>query len=205
MIKLLLLEDEEHMRRLLKKRLEAGGYRVDEAVDIKTAARKIQQGEHDIYIMDLVLPDGSSISLLEQFPDKTASRTIIITANPSTSSVVEAIKKGAFNYLEKPVNIQLLNGQVDKIIEINDLKNRYQSVVGQMTSTFTFDSIIHESRQMEAVIKKARILAGTDNTVLIHGETGVGKEVLSHALHNHSLRRNNIFLPLNCAAIPHEL
>ncbi|MCP4157836.1 MAG: sigma-54-dependent Fis family transcriptional regulator, partial [bacterium] len=190
---------------LLKSQLEAQGFEVDEAADLKTAAQKIKKGHHDVFVFDMVLPDGSSISLLEKFKEKVASRTIIVTANPSTSSVVEAIKKGAYNYLEKPVDLDLLLGQLEKIIEINDLRSSYQSVIEEISSNFTFDSIVYESKKMADIIARAKVLANTGNTLLLHGETGVGKEVLAHALHNHSSRSQSIFLPLNCAAIPQEL
>lgn len=78
-------------------------------------------------------------------------------------------------------------------------------MAAEMASNFTFADIIHESKQMEAVIARAQILADTNNTILIQGETGSGKEILSHAIHNHSNRKNNVFIAVNCAAIPTEL
>ncbi|MCP4150401.1 MAG: sigma-54-dependent Fis family transcriptional regulator [bacterium] len=205
MLKVLVIEDVAHMRRLLKGQLEEHGFHVDEAADLKNAVRKIRESVYDIFVMDLLLPDGKCISLLDRFPNETSSRSIIITANPSTSSVVEAIKKGAFNYLEKPVDIDLLVSQIEKVVQLNRLKSRYQSVIDEATDRFTFKKIIFESKQMEAVVSRAEVLAGTGNTILIHGETGVGKEVLSQAIHYHSPRREQVFLPLNCAAIPAEL
>jgi len=205
MIKILIIEDVEHLRKLIKTDLETQGFRVDDAPDLKTAAWKLTQGPYDIIILDLILPDGNGISLLEKFPGKTAGRTIIITANPTIPGVVEAIKKGAYNYLEKPVEPELLAAQINQIIQINCLKNGHRAMSTEMAANFTFDDIIHESKTMQTVIARAAILAGTDNTILLQGETGVGKEVLSHAIHNHSGRKEKIFMPVNCAAIPHEL
>jgi len=189
----------------MKTRLEKQGYRVDTAATMAVAMRKTMMGDYDIFVLDLMLPDGSGIDLLEKFPDKTGSRTIIITANPSIPSVVEAIKKGAYNYLEKPVDPDLLNAQIQKIIEINRLKNGHRSMASEMARDFTFDDIIYESKKMAAVIERAKVLAGTNNTILLQGETGTGKEVLSHAVHRHSSRKDNVFMPINCAAIPEEL
>lgn len=205
MIKILIIEDEEHLRKVTKTQLEMQGFRVDEAADLKTALRKTMQGSYDIFILDLILPDGNGICLLDKFPGKTNSRTIIITANPTIPSVVEAIKKGAYNYLEKPVEPELLISQINKIMEIIRLKNGHRSMASEMAANFTFDDIICESKQMESVIARAKILAGTHNTILIQGETGVGKEVLSRAIHNHSPRKKKVFMPINCAAIPPEL
>lgn len=205
MIKILLIEDVEHLRKLMKAQLDIQGFRVDEAADLETAIRKTRIGTYDIFVLDLILPDGNGIYLLDKFPEKTVSRTIIITANPTIPSVVEAIKKGAYNYLEKPVDTELLKTQIHKVMEICRLKTEHRSMATEMASNFTFDDIVFESKQMESVITRAKILAGTTNTILIQGETGCGKEVLSHAVHNFSTRKENIFLPINCAAIPPEL
>lgn len=205
MIKILLVEDKENLRRLLKMELESEGFRVEEAPDLKTASRKIRQEMFDIFVFDLVLPDGESIILLDKFPHFTKGRTVIITANPTIPSVVSAIRKGAFNYLEKPVEPDLLKAQVEKIIEINRLKNEHEAMSTEVVPEYSFDTIIYESKAMEDVINRAKILAETHNSILIHGETGVGKEVMAHALHNFSPRKNEVFLPLNCAAIPEEL
>ncbi len=178
---------------------------MDDVGDLRSAARKLKQHDYDVIVMDMVLPDGNSISLLEQYPKQTASRTIIITANPTIPGVVEAIKKGAYNYLEKPIDQEVLYAQVDKIVELNRLKFEHQAMATEVLPHYTFDSIIHRSQMMADVIKRAKVLAETDNTILLHGETGVGKEVMAHALHNYSRRKEKIFLPLNCAAIPSEL
>ncbi|MCP4220740.1 MAG: sigma-54-dependent Fis family transcriptional regulator, partial [bacterium] len=205
MIKILVVEDVEHLRELMKSQLETLGYRVDEAADLETAIRKTRMGTYDIFVLDLVLPDGNGIQLLDKFPEKTVSRTIIVTANPTIPSVVEAVKKGAYNYLEKPVDTELLKNQVEKIMEICRLKSEHRAMATEMASNFTFDDIVYQSKQMESVIARAKILAGTTNTILIQGETGCGKEVFSHAMHNFSARKEKVFLPLNCAAIPEEL
>lgn len=178
---------------------------MDEAPDLETADWKIEQTRYDVVILDLKLPDGSGISLLDRHPGELPGRTIVITANATVPSVVEAIKKGAFNYLEKPVDKELLAAQVKNVIEINTLKQEHRVLIDEVASNFTFDQIVFESRKMEEVISRARVLAETGNTILLQGETGCGKEVLSHSIHNSSPRRNEIFLPLNCASIPADL
>jgi len=204
-IKILVVEDQDDFRELVKMQLIQNNCQVDEAPDLKTASWKIEKGSYDVFILDVKLPDGSSIDLFDRYSSKLASKTIIITANPSIPDVVHAIKKGAFNYLEKPVEEELLAAQVKKIVEINQLRSEHQSALSEVISNFTFESIIYESQQMQEVINRAKILAPTDNTVLIQGETGVGKEVLAYSIHNYSNRKNKIFLPLNCASIPTEL
>jgi len=204
-IKILIVEDQEDFRELLRFHLEGQGYLVDEAGDLKNATWKIEKGNYDVIILDLKLPDGNSIDLFDCFPSKLTAKTIIVTANPSISGVVDAIKKGAFNYLEKPIEEELLLAQVKKIVEINRLQNEYKSAINEVAANFTFSDIIYESQQMKDVLSRAEILAKTDNTILIQGETGVGKEILAQSIHRYSHRRQEIFLPLNCASIPMDL
>jgi len=204
-IRILLLEDQADMRELMQWQLEENGCTVDAVSDLKSAARKIDINPYDVFLMDVKLPDGSSISLFDRYQKELSGKTIIITASPSIPDVVNAIKKGAFNYLEKPVEEEMLMAQVRKISEINRLQHEHQAVIKEVAANFTFDDIIHQSTQMKEMVERARILAGTGNTILIQGETGVGKEVLSHSIHNASIRSKEIFLPINCASVPTEL
>lgn len=201
----LLVEDHMHVRHLLCEELITAGYKVDEAPDFNTARWKLDQGSYDVVILDLKLPDGISISLFDSHREKLALKSLVITANATIPSAVEAIKKGAFNYLEKPVDPDVLLAQVEKIIDINRVTMRSRKVLEDASANFTFDTIICHSRAMEELIYRARILAKTDNIILIQGETGCGKELLAHSIHNCSLRKDNIFLPVNCASIPPEL
>jgi DNA-binding NtrC family response regulator len=205
MIKILVVEDQAIMRKALKNQLENYQFMVDEAFTLQGAVKKIEQGDYDVILLDLQLPDGNGLGLFDSHPGKMISRTIVITANATVSNVVEAIKKGAFNYLEKPLDMELLTVQIKKIVELNHLERRYQSIRTEVTSAYIFEDIIYESRQMEDVLARAKVLAKTDNAILIQGETGVGKEVISHSIHNCSLRKTEVFLPINCAAIPPEL
>ena len=205
MIKILLVEDQADLREIVRMQLEIQEFLVDEAVNLTEAALKLERGAYDVVILDLKLPDGTSISLFDKFPQKLASKSIIMTANATVPSVVEAIEKGAFNYLEKPVEEELLIAQVKKIVQLNHREDRYRSMESEMGSDYRFEDIIYESKQMAEIIDRAKILAKTNNTVLIQGETGVGKEVISRSIHNFSLRKEEIFLPVNCASIPSEL
>jgi len=202
---LLLIEDHLHMRNLIRTELEIPGHRVDEAMDLKTALWKLDQGEYDVIIMDLKLPDGDSLSLLNSHREKLAFKCIVITANATIPSAVEAIKKGAFNYLEKPIDPEVLLAQVNKIIEINRVTQRSRKVLDDASANFTFDTIIYQSKAMAELVSRARILAQTDNIILIQGETGSGKELLAHSIHHGSSRKDRIFLPVNCASIPADL
>ncbi len=205
MIKILLLEDEDAQREVLKVKLENRMFLVEEATDIDSAAKKIEKKDFDIIILDLRLPDGHSIELLERFPEKLASKTVILTADSTVPSVVNAIQKGAVNYFEKPVRDDLLFAQIQKILEINNIRNQYQTLKSEVVPDFTFNNMIYESSKIKDIVDRASILAATDTSILIQGETGVGKEVFSRAIHNSSLRKGKTFLPVNCASIPDEL
>ncbi|GEM_PF-160006 len=205
MVKILLIEDQPIMIKVIKNLLERHRYSVESASSVLHAGHKIEENNFDVFLLDLQLPDGNGIQLLERYKDKMASKTVIITSNVTVSSVVEAIKKGAFNYLEKPVDEELLVAQIKKITEINSLESSYQSIKSEVASDFGFTDIVCNSRQMETVIHQAKILSTTENTILIQGETGVGKDILAHSIHKCSQRKSEIFMPINCASIPPEL
>jgi two-component system, NtrC family, response regulator len=203
--KLLIIEDQQHIRTILRFHLQKHDYSVDEAPNLKIAAGKLMSITYDAIILDLKLPDGNGISLFQQFPNQLASRTIVVTANPSIPSVVEAMQKGAFYYLEKPIDKDLLSHHIKNIIQLNSLKQDQQILKDEIAANFTFDNIIHQSKTMTEIIARAKVLAKTDNTILILGDTGSGKEVFANAIHNSSRRNNNRFLPINCASIPGDL
>lgn len=204
-MKILIVEDLPDYRAILRAQLESHGYTVEEAPNLETARGKLEFENYDVILLDLKLPDGNGLRLLDRFPAKLSGRTVVMTANATIPGVVEAIKKGAFNYLEKPVDPELLLVQVRKLQEVARIQAENQSLKTEVKQDYTFDSIIAHSKEMQDVVYRAQILATTENTILIEGETGVGKEVLSHAIHNASLRHSEIFLPINCASIPTEL
>ncbi len=205
MAKILVIEDQPVMLKHLRSQLERHRYTVDQATTFCSASLKVEQEQYDVILLDLQLPDGNGIRLFDSYPMKMVSKTIIITADTTVSNVVGAIKKGAFNYLQKPVDEVMLIAQVKKILELNQLERSYQSIKAEVTADYVFEDIVFVSEQMREIIERARILAQTDNAILIQGETGVGKEVLSYSIHNASLRKDEVFLPINCAAIPPEL
>ncbi len=205
MVKILIVEDKELMRRILKVHLKPLDFNIEEASTLQEADQKIDRGNFAVILLDLMLPDGNAIRLFDKYPRKMKDRTIVITAKATIPGVVAAVKKGAFNFLEKPVDKELLIAQVMKIIDLKRLTNGYKSIQTEITSDYAFENIIYESRQMEEVISRAKVLAKTNNTILIQGETGVGKEVLAHSIHNYSPRRGEAVLPINCASIPIEL
>lgn len=203
--KILLVEDDETLRELLQDELESNNYAVDDAADLHGAKELLNNKEYDAIILDLKLPDGNGLELFNTHFAKLQNKTLIITANATISSAVEAIKKGAFNYIEKPFDESILQYQLKKLIEFSEMKSQNKLFKNEVAASHTFDDIIYESKEMREIVYRAKILANTDNIILIQGETGVGKEIISHSIHNDSNRSKEIFLPINCAAIPLEL
>ena len=193
--KVLMIEDEIALRKSLAKLLELKKYQVDEAEDFKTAEKKIEYYEYDIVLLDLKLPDGNGIDLLKKYNPKMEGKTIVITAHATIPSAVEAIQNGAFYYLEKPLDEELLFIQMQKIGEITQLKTKNLSFRNELISRHSSDEIIYKSEKMAEVLALARQFSETDNTVLINGETGVGKELMAKFIHKHSKRKDQTFLP----------
>ncbi len=203
--KVLIIDDEMALRKSLAKLLQLKNYDVDEAESCQEAFQKLRQSKYDIFLLDLKLPDGYGLELFKKYRDRMKEKTIVMTAHATIPSAVDAIQNGAFYYLEKPLDEELLFIQMEKIREITDLKVKNLSLKNELTSQHSSDDIIYESEQMEDVVSKAKRFSRTDNTVLLQGNTGVGKEIMAKFIHNYSKRKNKIFLPLNCSSIPEQL
>lgn len=202
---ILIIEDEIALRKSLKKLIELRKYRVEEAENIDTASKKIRHANYDIYLLDIKLPDGNGIDLLKRYTSQMQGKTIIMTAFAAIPSAMDALKNGAFYYLEKPLDEELLFIQMEKIVEIAELKEKNFSFKKELLTRHTSDEIVYESRQMAEVMSMAKQFSRTDNTVLIHGSTGVGKEIIAKFIHNNSNRKDITFLPINCSSIPEQL
>jgi DNA-binding NtrC family response regulator len=203
--KVLLIEDELSLRKPLKKLLELKKYQVEEAGDFKTGEKKIEFYDYDIVLLDLKLPDGNGIDLLKKHRPKMEGRTIVITAHATIPSAVEAVQNGAFYYLEKPLDEELLFIQMEKIVEITQLKAKNLSFKNELISQHSSEEIIYKSEKMAEMMTLARRFSETDNTILIQGETGVGKELMAKFIHKNSKRKDQEFLPINCSSIPEQL
>ncbi|MCP4147270.1 MAG: sigma-54-dependent Fis family transcriptional regulator, partial [bacterium] len=206
MEKILIIEDEEMLRKSLKKLIELKRKcTADEAPDIKTAEEKIQNNEYDFYLMDMRLPDGFGLDLLKKHQARLGGKTIVMTAHATIADAVEAVNNGAFYYLEKPLASNLLFSQMDKISEIRHLKEKNTTIKNELISKHASDTLIYKSKIMEDLVEMTRKFALTDNTILINGHTGVGKEIFAKFIHTHSKRKDKIYLPINCSSIPEHL
>jgi two-component system response regulator HydG len=130
---------------------------------------------------------------------------IILTAFGTVESAVEALQKGAFTYLTKPVNLNELRAQVAKAMEVQDLKRENIELRKQIDRRYGFEELIGETREMQQMVDRIRAIADTRATVLIEGESGTGKELVARALHKNSGRTNKAFIPIHCAALSESL
>ncbi len=202
---ILIIEDEIAVRKSLKKLIELRNYSVDEAEDFSAGVKKIRYANYDIYLLDLKLPDGNGLQLLKKYQSKMEGKTIVMTAHATIPTAVDAIKNGAYYYLEKPLDEELLFIQMEKIVEFSSLKDKNLSFKKELLSQHTSDEIVYESKKMAEMVSLAKQFAKTDNTVLIQGSTGVGKEIMAKFIHNNSRRKDKVFLPINCSSIPEQL
>lgn len=203
---ILVVDDEAASRESLKDVLTDEGYDVSVAADGAEAAELLQGAEFDIVITDLRMPGLDGMGLLREVR-RLCPQTLVIlmTAHASVETAVEALRQGAHDYMIKPLIFDEVLTKVARLLERRELAWQIQYLRREVESRFDIDNMIGESvvmRQITAMIHK---VAPTKSTVLITGESGVGKEVVARAIHRESDRRDSIFLPVNCGAIPEAL
>ncbi len=203
---LLLVEDKPELRAMLRKALERAGHSVDEAADGSTAVNKIRSRRYLLVLSDLKLPGCSGLEVLHE--SKQADPTIpviLITAFGSIEEAVAAMKDGAFDFIQKPVDLEHLNLLVARAAQQQELLRENLLLREEYTTRYGFPRIVGEHPTMQAVTQQVQRLATTDSTVLLLGESGTGKELFARAVHGLSTRRSHPFVALNCAAIPEGL
>jgi DNA-binding NtrC family response regulator len=204
-ITVLIVEDSDSLRDKTRKLLVIRGYCVHEAANLKKAEHHLKTDKVDIILLDLSLPDGHGLDLLNQYSEEFKNRIIIMTGHGNIKSAVDAMRNGAFDFLEKPVDPEHLLVTIQKASEFNHLALNHKSLKAEISKNSAFDNIIHKSLTMQKLIHRAKKIAVSNNSVLINGETGTGKELFARAIHNYSARRKEKFIPVNCSSIPESL
>jgi len=205
MVKILIIEDEEPIRRVLIRILteEDSSYEVDEAFDGKEGLRKINNNNYDLVLCDIKMPKMDGIEVLESI--KVSNKTlpfIMLTGHGNVSTAVEAMKLGAYDFISKPPDLNRLLNSVRHALENKSLVSENIILKKQVVKKY---QIIGESIEIKAIHDLIDKVASTDARVLITGENGTGKELVAHNLHQKSGRSNSPFIEVNCAAIPSEL
>jgi DNA-binding NtrC family response regulator len=202
----LLVEDKAELRAMLRKALEKAGYTVDEAPDGTSAIEKVRSRRYLVVLTDLKLPGTSGLDVLREARRADAViPVILITAYGSVEEAVTAMKDGAFDFIQKPVELEHLKLLVSRAAHQQELLRENLLLREEYAERYGFPRIVGEDASMQAASQVVQRVAPTDSTVLLLGESGTGKELFARALHHLSKRQGNSFVALNCAAIPEGL
>jgi DNA-binding NtrC family response regulator len=200
----MIVDDEETARNFIGEALSDAGYEAIEAGDLAEANKVIDTGAADIILLDLNLPDGSGLSLLDRITMENPSPPVIlITAFGEIDTAVEAMKKGAQDFLQKPLDLDRLIQAVERSKEIVSL--RRELALLRQSSGDQIEWVVGETSSMQRILEEAQRAAAASVSVLITGETGTGKEVLARAIRNSGPRADKPFIPINCAALPETM
>src|SRR5229473_2442011 len=203
---LLLVEDESLLRQAIAEQLADRGYHVEQADSGEAALTYLADFAFDVIVTDLRLPgiDGAAVvdAAVERYPDIVA---IVVTGYGTVKDAVEAIKRGAWDFVSKPFQIDELLHALEAALEQRRLKSENAYLRAQLEERFRFEGIIGKSRAMTRLFQLLETVAGTNSTILITGETGTGKEIVARAIHQSGPRRLHRFVAINCSAIPETL
>jgi DNA-binding NtrC family response regulator len=203
---ILLVEDKESLRRVLRLTLEHAGYTVTESADARAATQEISRAPHRLVLTDLRMPHGSGLDVLRAAraadPD---IPVIVMTAYGSIDEAVQAMKDGAHDFLQKPVDSNHLLLLVERALEQARLRTENILLREEWSRRYGFPRIIGESEAIKRAVAETQRVSQTEANVLLLGESGTGKELFARAVHHLSPRRDKPFVAINCAAIPETL
>lgn len=203
---ILVIDDEPLTLELIMERLGEEGYIVDVALSGEEGIAKAGQRTFDFVITDLNMPGIDGMQVLDHFTEHYPDAfVVVITGYGSIETAVQAVKKGAFDYLSKPAKADEILLILERAIELRALRNENLLLRSQIQERFRSGRIIGQSPPMHALYRTIQRVAKTDSTVLILGESGTGKELIADAIHYNSDRKDKPFVPINCGAIPEEL
>ena len=206
MINILVIDDEEKLRALLRRIIALEGYKVYDTATLSGAWHVLEEHNIEIVLCDVKLPDGNGVDFIKQIKAKYPQiEIILLTAYGNIPDGVQAIKNGAFDYIVKGDDNDKIIPLLSRAAEKTELQKKVASLEGQLSRKYGFDSIIGVSPAIQIAINLAKKVAPTDAPVLLTGETGTGKEVFAQAIHYASARGNNPFVAFNCSALSKDL
>jgi two-component system, NtrC family, nitrogen regulation response regulator NtrX len=199
----LIIDDESGIRQSLKGVLEDEGYQAAEAESGEAGLELLNQRAFDVILLDIWLPGRDGLEVLQRIREmENAPEVIMISGHGTIETAVRATKLGAYDFLEKPLSIDKTLILVKNAIEAQRLRQENRELKRQLTPKSV---IVGESVPMKALRQQIQLMAPTTGRVLIYGESGTGKELVAHAIHAQSLRKDEMFVEVNCAAIPEDL
>ena len=202
MAKILVIDDEQSIRNTLRDILEYEKYKVDDAADGMSGLALVDDNEYDVILLDIKMPKMDGIEVLEYLMKKTDTPVIMISGHGTIETAVEAIKKGAYDYIAKPLDLNRLLITIKNALDKSTLITETKSLKRKVSGTFEMIGDSEKMLDIKDIIDK---VAPTNARVLINGENGTGKELVARWLHEKSNRAKSPFVEVNCAAIPSEL
>ena len=203
---ILVVDDEKSLRDFLTIMLENEGYAVETASSGEKAVKLILEKEYDLVLTDFRMKKANGIEVLEAVKEKSPiTPVVLMTAFASAETAVEAMKKGAYDYISKPFNVEDLQLMVKNAIEKKELADQNHYLKSALKDKFGFDNFIGSSPAMQKIFKLIEKVADSNATILIGGESGTGKELVAKAIHFNGARKNYPFVSINCGAIPENL
>jgi two-component system response regulator PilR (NtrC family)/two-component system response regulator HydG len=203
---ILVVEDDDAMRDMLRESLEDDGYAVEAVGGGRAGVDRVQRGGIDLVISDVKMPDLDGLDMLREIKAVTPSPHVItITAFGSIDTAIRAVKLGAFDYITKPFEIDQLILSVEKALAERALRSEVARLRAEVQRSYRWGDIVGKSPAMREVFEIIRRLSASAATVLVTGESGTGKELVAKSLHFNSPRKGRPFVPLNCATIPDTL
>jgi len=206
MNKVLIIDDENQLRKLLARMIELEGYEVYQAADCRTGLRQIEINAPEIVLCDVRLPDGNGVDLVikikELYP---LSEIILLTAHGNIPDGVQAIKNGAFDYITKGDDNNKIIPLISRALEKALMNKRVKDLENQIKRKYSFDHILGNSKVIKEAISLAKKVSATDVPVLLTGETGTGKEIFSQAIHYSSSRCEKSIVAVNCSSFSKDL
>jgi two-component system, NtrC family, response regulator HydG len=199
---ILIVDDQRNQADAVAETLERAGYECVVVTAPQRAGEILSSRSFDLVVTDLVMNELSGMDILREVKATSpTTEVIVMTGFASVETAVDAIKQGAYDYIEKPLNTDVLRDRVAKALERRHLVMRTEELSAQLDERFGFEGVVGNNPQMRRVVETAKQIAPTNTTVLITGLSGTGKELLARAIHNNSSRRNGRFVALNCAAL----
>lgn len=206
MPRILAVDNEERMCKLIKTSLELDAHEVDIAFSGKSAIEKIKQTQYDIVVTDLKMNEIDGLQVLEYArQNNPLTEVILITAFATQETALKAMQKGAYDYLIKPFKIDELSLRVKRILQQKELEEENKRLKKMARLPESFPGIIGKSQKMRDIFRKIEQVSESDTAVHIRGESGTGKELVAEAIHRKSKRANGSFVAINCAALPENL
>ena len=204
--KILVVDDEAKMRRVLQMMLEENGCQVDLAEGAEKALSRMKEVTFSLIITDMKMPGMSGLQLLKEIKKLDEGIPVVVmTAYGTIPTAIEAMKAGAHDYVLKPFDMEEMKTVVEKALEREKLLRRSQYLQEELEAKYQFDNIVGESSKMKEVFRLISQVAPTKSTVLVSGESGTGKELIARSVHHRSPREDQPFVVVNCAALPENL